>query len=178
MHEVQRSPIEINSMFLAAKRIAYRYGQIGLAEPDDILQAAMLKLQRKKDMRYTNIGWLHKAVRSTAMDAGRIASRERKALCYHLHDDHGYVRETSLYDRLDVEGADVVQECNSEIDLMPGLKNMLQGLSKPLRQVLLLYSEGYSYEEIGQLTKTKIGTVRSRLHYARRRARKLWADMG
>jgi DNA-directed RNA polymerase specialized sigma24 family protein len=37
----------------------------------------------------------------------------------------------------------------------------------------VLYSEGNSYEEIARLTNTKLGTVRSRLHYARRRAKGL-----
>ncbi|MGL1585761.1 sigma factor-like helix-turn-helix DNA-binding protein [Vibrio parahaemolyticus] len=41
----------------------------------------------------------------------------------------------------------------------------------------MLYSEGHSYEEISQLTNVKLGTVRSRLHYARRRAKKLLAGL-
>jgi DNA-directed RNA polymerase specialized sigma24 family protein len=58
-----------------------------------------------------------------------------------------------------------------EPDLIPRLKNVLKELTKPLRQVLILHAEGYSDSQIAVMTKTKLGTVRSRLHYARKRAR-------
>lgn len=47
-------------------------------------------------------------------------------------------------------------------------------LTAPQREVLLLrYQEDMSYEEIAVLTGSSVGTVRSRLHYAKRRLQEL-----
>ncbi|HEY9871057.1 MAG TPA: sigma factor-like helix-turn-helix DNA-binding protein [Candidatus Obscuribacterales bacterium] len=50
---------------------------------------------------------------------------------------------------------------------------MLDRLSEPLAKVLVLHVQGLSFKEIAELTGANIGTVRSRLHYARKRARQL-----
>jgi RNA polymerase sigma-70 factor (ECF subfamily) len=53
--------------------------------------------------------------------------------------------------------------------------NLLNQLPPPQRAVLLLhYLEDFSLEEIGRITETPPGTVKSRLHYARKSLRKLW----
>ena len=45
----------------------------------------------------------------------------------------------------------------------------LSGLSLPHRAVLLLhFVEDFSLEEIARITNTQLGTVKSRLHYARK----------
>jgi len=47
-------------------------------------------------------------------------------------------------------------------------------LAVPHRAVLLLhFVEDFSLEEIARITETQIGTVKSRLHYARKALRKL-----
>jgi RNA polymerase sigma-70 factor (ECF subfamily) len=52
--------------------------------------------------------------------------------------------------------------------------NRLNQLPPPQRSVLLLhYLEDFSLEEIGRITATPAGTVKSRLHYARKSLRKL-----
>jgi RNA polymerase sigma-70 factor (ECF subfamily) len=53
--------------------------------------------------------------------------------------------------------------------------NLINQLPPPQRSVLLLhYLEDFSLEEIGRITETPAGTVKSRLHYARKSLRKLW----
>ncbi len=48
----------------------------------------------------------------------------------------------------------------------------LQKLAEPHREVVLLHClEEFSLEEIAQITQTPLGTVKSRLHYARRSLR-------
>jgi RNA polymerase sigma-70 factor (ECF subfamily) len=55
--------------------------------------------------------------------------------------------------------------------------NLLNQLAVPHRSVLLLhYVEDFSLEEIGRITETQVGTVKSRLHYAKKALRKLWED--
>ena len=52
--------------------------------------------------------------------------------------------------------------------------NLLNQLPQPQRSVLLLhYIEDFSLEEIARITETPPGTVKSRLHYARKSLRKL-----
>jgi RNA polymerase sigma factor (sigma-70 family) len=51
---------------------------------------------------------------------------------------------------------------------------LLEQLPAPHRAVLLLqYVEDFSLEEIARITETGIGTVKSRLHYAKKTLRKL-----
>lgn len=174
MQGIENVATEMSSMMAAAKRMARRYGQIGVCEPEDIAQNAMLKLLRKKDEQLPTFGWLYMAVRSSAADAGRRAAREQRALPYCVHGNTRVVAEHSReYSYCPGFTAYLVHEDDNEIDLLPRVKNVLDKLSSPLKQVLVLYSEGHSYEEIARLTSTKLGTVRSRLHYARRRAKGL-----
>jgi len=52
--------------------------------------------------------------------------------------------------------------------------NFLDQLPLPQRSVLLLhFVEEFSLEEISRITETQLGTVKSRLHYAKRALRKL-----
>jgi RNA polymerase sigma-70 factor, ECF subfamily len=57
-----------------------------------------------------------------------------------------------------------------EIEFM----NLLDQLPLPQRSVLLLhFVEDFSLEEIARITETQLGTVKSRLHYAKKALRKL-----
>ena len=54
---------------------------------------------------------------------------------------------------------------------------LLNQLPLPQRSVLLLYFvEDLSLEEIAAITGAQVGTVKSRLHYAKRALRKLWEE--
>lgn len=180
MHAIQRTDDEISSMLEVAKQMARRYGQIGLDEPDDISQVAIIKFLNKNDGRQATRGWMYKAVHSAAMDAGRRAARDARAV---WSDDDDGERTRCVCERADQHGylymndTYIVRKEDIEVDLMPRLKNMLGKLNKSLRQVLVLHSEGFSYREIGAMTNTNIGTVRSRLHYARKRAEDLMGDV-
>jgi RNA polymerase sigma-70 factor, ECF subfamily len=53
--------------------------------------------------------------------------------------------------------------------------NLLNQLPLPQQSVLLLhFVEDFSLEEIARITETRPGTVKSRLHYAKKSLRKLW----
>ena len=57
--------------------------------------------------------------------------------------------------------------------------NLLNQLPLPQRSVLLLhFVEDFSLEEIARITETQLGTVKSRLHYAKRALRKLLEGAG
>lgn len=54
---------------------------------------------------------------------------------------------------------------------------LLHQLAAPHRAVLLLhFVEDFSLDEIAQITSTQLGTVKSRLHYARKAFKKLLED--
>ena len=55
-----------------------------------------------------------------------------------------------------------------------GFMNLLNQLPLPQRSVLLLhFVEDFSLEEIARITETQVGTVKSRLHYAKKSLRRL-----
>lgn len=65
---------------------------------------------------------------------------------------------------------DLLIRQESEAEFM----NLLNQLPLPQRSVLLLhFVEDFSLEEIARITETQPGTVKSRLHYAKRALRKL-----
>ncbi len=172
MQEMERQREQLSSIVAQTKRMARKYGQIGLVEPDDIAQEVMLKVMNRKNGDSPSGGWLYKAVHSSAMDAGRKASREKRFLKRDFQENElMMVSEKACYESYRARRIDSAEDIR--LDLYPELNNLLEGLSQPMRQALLLYGEGYSYEEIARITKTKIGTVRSRLHHARRKARAL-----
>jgi len=58
-----------------------------------------------------------------------------------------------------------------------GFMKLLNQLPPPQRSVLLLhYVEDFSLEEIAGITETNLGTVKSRMHYAKKALRKLLED--
>ena len=75
-----------------------------------------------------------------------------------------------LPDEFDEAPDDLLIRREQEAEFM----NLLNRLPSPQRAVLLLhYIEDFSLEEIVSITGTKLGTVKSRLHYAKKSLRKL-----
>ena len=59
------------------------------------------------------------------------------------------------------------------------IRQALERLPEDLRSVLWLREvEGYSYDELAKILKIPTGTVRSRLHSARRQLRTVWMEEG
>lgn len=183
MQEVQRSTDEISSMFDLVNRMARRYGRIGTIEPDDIVQNAMVKLLNRSDDRPPTTGWLFMTVRSVAFDAYRARTRERRYLADldYRSDEAGVSKcvceraDESRY--VHTRGTYILSREEHDPEMLLQLNEVLQRLSEPLRDVLLLYADGLSYEQIAEKTKTKIGTVRSRLYHARKYAQQMLAEL-
>ena len=76
-------------------------------------------------------------------------------------------------DKFEPAPDDLLIRCESEKEFM----NLLEQLPPPQRSVLLLhFVEDFSLEEISRITETQLGTVKSRLHYAKKSLRKLWEE--
>ncbi len=180
MQGIESRDALMGTMLEAARRMARRYGQVGQHSPDDLAQMAMLKLLKRGGDELPGFGWLFRVVQSVAADAQRDYAREAQNIL--TLEREGCLR--SVCESVDEDGmahilAAYIQRTDLvEPDLMPRLMSVLDALSEPLRQVLVLYTEGMKYEEIAQMTRVPLGTVRSRMHYARKAARKLLKDLG
>ena len=73
-------------------------------------------------------------------------------------------------DEFEISPDDLLIRREREAEFM----NLLNQLPLPQRSVLLLhFVEDFSLEEVSRITQTQLGTVKSRLHYAKRALRKL-----
>jgi len=161
-----------------ARRWAHKFRSHGSIQPEDVAHNAMIKLLKRAGDRPPTMGWLYKTVRSTAADAARAAARERAYVNATVDGSPGCV-----YERADELGMVYLNGRHGlpgggehELESSPQLLDMLKQLTNPLREVLILYANGRSYEQIAAATGAKVGTVRSRLHYARKRAKQLLAS--
>lgn len=125
-------------------------------EAEDIAQEALLKafheLNRIRDDR-AFASYLYRICIRLCMD--RLRSRRPEPQEFDSVQNHA---GASVENRLVIE-------------------KLLAQLSPELRATLVLREmEQLSYEEVAEMTRVPIGTVRSRLHTARDRFRKLWIE--
>ncbi|MEQ1821503.1 MAG: sigma-70 family RNA polymerase sigma factor [Fimbriimonadaceae bacterium] len=125
-------------------------------EAEDITQEAFLKAFREmhklRDDRAFS-GYLYRICVRLCMDRLRLKRAE-----------------PSEFDRItDHEGG--------KVENRVVIERLLLQLAPELRMTLLLREiEQLSYEEVAEVMKVPVGTVRSRLHTARERFRKLWLE--
>jgi RNA polymerase sigma-70 factor (ECF subfamily) len=114
--------------------------------------------------------WLLRVVSNAALDLGRQRGR-REALSL---DGIGHNGEPDSPRLLTPDEAGRGLE---RADLRRLLNQALTTLSEPQRQTFVLYAEaGLSYREIAEVMGTSIGTVMSRLYYARQKMRAALAE--
>ena len=128
---------------------------------DDVLQetwvAAYRGLRRLDDPERLRT-WLYGITRNQARNALR---REERARLDYVEDE---VLE-AIPDEAD-------EALELRADQAAQVHRGLDRISAARAEVLILcYVDGLSYEEIGEITGTKLGTVRSRVHYAKRALR-------
>jgi RNA polymerase sigma factor (sigma-70 family) len=141
---------------------------------DDVTQDVALKLMkaRPNERLLQHTGWLSSVVRNTVFDRSRKESREAKfvdrtmsldisgSVCEGL-DEHKWYTPRPL------------EPQSMEDYLIPIVREKLRQLPAHHRHALVLVAAGYSYAAIAGITGASIGTVRSRVHYARKRAQEL-----
>jgi len=127
---------------------------LGIGEADDVLQEAWLdvfrSVARLKDAGAFR-GWLYQVARTRALKVFR-----KRRLPFEQVEPEQLVDTGQNEDQF---SADDAQRVHAALDKLPAAQ----------REVLVLrYIEDMSYEEIATIVNCQIGTVRSRLHYAKR----------
>ena len=107
--------------------------------------------------------WLYRIAINTTMTFLKKRGR-RRYISYEAIDDE--VSNAEIFERLTAkqrtEKGALIRE------LQEKLNDALQKLSPKHRTVVILHEiEGLEHAEIAEITKTSVGTVRSRLHYAK-----------
>src|SRR5688500_6153674 len=145
------------------KTLGYLRGLVG-DDADDVHQDVWLSVYRGIG-GLANPGafrtWLFQTTRHRAVDFLRRQKRERELL-------------DEVAGELAVDAADV--DDGAGLGGVDGaiLDTALLGISPPQREVLLLrYRDDLSYNEIALVVGCPIGTVRTRLHHAKRRLQEL-----
>jgi len=162
----------LNELFRRYRVVAYRvaYRLLGNeADALDAVQEAFVKVlthlpgfQGRSSLKT----WLLRVVSNAALDLGRQRGR-REALSF---DSLGPQHREDIEPLIaDVAGLDL-----ERADLRRILQDALALLPEAQRQTFVLHAEaGLSYREVAQSLNISIGTVMSRLYYARQKLRTL-----
>jgi RNA polymerase sigma-70 factor (ECF subfamily) len=134
-------------------------------DADDLTQITIEKALKSKALPIRpSINWLYAATRNAKNDILRKVYRERE------------MRDSSVL--LDAVRLGYHPEKNTSIPsvvfepsdpyLLAAIELAMQKLCSSKKEAFLLYADGFSYEEIADLTKANLNTVRTRLHFAKR----------
>jgi RNA polymerase sigma-70 factor, ECF subfamily len=178
MNKIETMQEQISSILPVIRSMAQRLVCMTPdVEADDIAQTVALKLLQTRSLLVRpSRRWLQVVTRNAVYDLYRSRQREARVIDRGTSTDmcagvsEGHDEEYRVVHMLKHP------EETIEPDLLPRIKGVFQSLTKPLRQALLLYVDGHTYAEIAQMTNTNLGTVRSRIHYARKKARAQLAE--
>ena len=144
------------------RTLGYLRGIIGGDDADDVQQEVWLSVYRHlADLADPGAfrTWLFRTTRHRAIDFLRKRKRDHELI------DDVPVDQVAVPDA-NTEG----EEGSAGLVDMEALTAALMAMPPPQREVMLLrYRDGLSYQEIAQVIARPIGTVRTRLHHARKR---------
>lgn len=133
-------------------------------DADDLIQETYLKALRYQSQLKDSSSirrWLFVVLHNTFINKYR-KDRKQSLLTKEISNLHFL----GLYDSVDPNS------CYQEIEL----KERIEELKSIYREPLKMYIEGWKYEEIGEKLGVKMGTIKSRIHLARRELMKSIID--
>ena len=160
--EKARAQREFEERLAECGPLAFRVAQGVLrnaADAEDVAQEALLRAYRnfarlREPARFR--GWLVRIVFRLALDRWRAAKRREK-------------RETEWGQPEQRPAAPTAEELAASSEFQKRLERAMGELPEKLRLVLLLSAiEGYTLEEVAGMLGIPIGTVKSRLFFARK----------
>jgi RNA polymerase sigma-70 factor (ECF subfamily) len=145
------------------------------SDSEDLVQETMLKAYRFFDRfeRGSNIkAWLFKIMTNIFINNYRQKSRKPSSVSYEDIDDNFLYHQLENSKSKDADPEEILfaklidSDVRKAIDELPGDFRMV---------VVLAFLEEFSYEEIAEIADIQLGTVKSRLHRARKLLQKsLW----
>ncbi len=135
-------------------------------EADDLVQETYLKAFRFFDKfeRGTNCkAWLFRIMKNTFINSYRKSSKEPDKIDYEdVENFYENIKPSS------VDSAHLEKEMYDNL-LDDELSNAIASLPEDFRTVIILCDiEGFTYDEIADFVDVPVGTIRSRLHRARK----------
>lgn len=179
--------MEVSALSLRAQAAAEELYWVGRCRSgDEVALTHLIERHRNRLVRTaTNVLRDRHEAEDVAQEAFLKAFRE----IHRLRDDRAFsgflyrICVRLCMDRLRVKRAeptefDRVQEAQGvEVEDRVVIEKLLDQMPADLRTTLVLREiEQLSYEEVAEVMHVPIGTVRSRLHSARERFRKLWME--
>ncbi len=140
------------------------------SDAEDIVQDVLIRLADRVEQMETIDQlrpWLIKAVYNRYVDVHRSRLRDP------VSNDHGADDESGDGESMLLRNhADERDEIGA-LQLRDSLEKALHELDEPRRSVILLHdAEGYSVQEVSEILEESPGTVKSRLHRARKQLKK------
>ena len=181
MQEIEKKQL-LSSLITKAQRYARAYFRtIGPVDTDDLAQLAVLRFIRHQKHVRLPMSYLYRVIRSVAIDTARQYAHETGRtvpLNLNLSDacmvfespDASYLSQLHEVSELTVKET-------AEPDILPRVNAMFDQLSPTLREPFALFVSGATYVEIGQTLDIPPGTVRSRIHFARKHAVLMLSDL-
>lgn len=177
MFMISKSNKDMRALLLKVHSMVMKMG--GYAEEaEDIAQEVMIKLLTSKATpSLINHGWLFRVVHNCVIDFRRRSARRNRLIDRKFFVDlNGAVcdsaDETIMFMTAQRETAP-----QWEPEVLDKVALATQSLRTPVRKALMMHANGYTYEEIASATNANIGTVRSRIHYGRKRAREIVGEI-
>jgi RNA polymerase sigma factor (sigma-70 family) len=131
---------------------------------EEVRQNVMLNLLSKDSSKVRHSGaWLRIAVRNMTVNMYR-------------NDPQSFEYRHSVRDNIATDESNVVARVCEDPTVALDIQGALAAIPESQRRALQLHASGYSYGEIAQLCRANIGTIRSRIHYARLSLRRLLSD--
>lgn len=145
---------EILSHSLFLRRLAYTFTK-DINDTEDLVQETMLKAISKYHLFTpgTNLkAWVSTIMRNSFLNHYKKKKRHK----------------TDYYSSHEPELSGVVENQGESNILKGEILNQMDSLKPAYRDILKMIIEGYNYEQIAQTHSLPIGTVKSRIHLARK----------
>lgn len=145
--------------------LAYRY-MSNHADASDLAQEAFIKIYRSLNTYRGEASfqsWMYRLVTNVCMDELRRRGRAKTVSIEELMEG-----KKGLNMHRENAGSRLPEDVVIRNELQREVQNVLNSLSDEHRVIVVMRDiQGYSYEEIAELLKCSLGTVKSRLNRAR-----------
>jgi len=136
---------------------------------EDILQETFLRLYKNKHY-YKEVAKFSTWIYTIAGNLARTELRKKKR--HRLFSIHNYMNEDKDFEIVD-DGLNPEQQTSSDM-IQAEVKDAIQKLPDSFKEAVLLRDvQGLDYEEISEILKTPLGTVKSRINRGRARLAKM-----